>query len=202
MKKIKAIIFNIGGVLAFENRENKYNELSLKFGFDLDEFETIRKEKVQEFAKGLLTEDEYLDFFSKRFNLNLDEFKREWIRASKNNYSLNKELATLIKKLRTNYLLGTLTNIIPLHNKEREESGIYNLFQFNLLSFEQKMIKPNKEFYNLIFEKTALKPEEILFIDDYEPYLKPAKELGMKIILFTNNNNLLKDLKKFNIDIN
>ena len=46
-----------------------------------------------------------------------------------------------------------------------------------------------------------LKPEECIFIDDLKETLKPARKLGMKTILFRNNKQLVRDLRKFNIKI-
>ena len=197
--KIKSIFFDIGGVLAIEDRKKQYSELSKIMGFNLDEFEKLRSEKVELFSRGKISEEEYLSYFSKRFNLNYEKLRNNWVNLAKKYYKLNQEVYETIRKLSKRYLLGTLTNIIPIHNKIRKEEDPYKFFKIKLLSFEQGYRKPDKEFYNLILEKTKLKANEIVFIDDHEPYLEPARMLGMKTILFKNNKNLTKELKDLGV---
>lgn len=196
---IKAIVFDIGGVVAKENRESQYSELCKKFNISLEEFQKIRKEKVDLFSRGKITEEEYLGYFCKKFGLSLDAFKKEWIKLAKENYSLNKEVEKIIINLKKNYFLAVLSNIIPLHNNVRKEEDPYKHFRLKLLSFEQGFRKPDVEFYKLLLEKITFNPEEIIFIDDSEEYLFPAKKLGIKTILFKNAEQLKRDLIKIGV---
>jgi HAD superfamily hydrolase (TIGR01509 family) len=61
------------------------------------------------------------------------------------------------------------------------------------------MKKPHKKFYQLLFKKSQLKPEELVFIDDSEPNIIAAKKLKMNVILFQNARQLKKDLKKIGV---
>lgn len=198
---IKAIFFDIGGVLAKEDRNKQYFQLAKIMDFDINEFQKLRKSKVDLFAEGKISEKQYLQFFSDAFGIDIKKLKTNWVKLAKKYYKIDKSVQKTIQKLKKNYTLGTLTNIIPLHHKVRKIDNPYRYFKIKLLSFEQGYRKPNILFYRLILKKTKLKPQEIVFIDDYKPYLEPAKKLGMKTILFQNNKNLVRDLRKFEIKI-
>jgi len=63
-------------------------------------------------------------------------------------------------------------------------------------------IEPDKEIYDLAFSKLQnILPQEILFIDDKEKSLIPAREAGWNAILFDSYEQLIKDLKNLSIDI-
>jgi len=198
---IKAIFFDIGGVLAIENRSKQYDDLSNIMNFNLNEFQNIRNDKVKLFSEGKISERMYLNIFAKHFNLDINKLRYEWVRLAKKNYRINKKVENTIKKLGKNYILGTLTNIIPLHHNVRKLDDPYKYFKINLLSFEQGLSKPDINFYKLITKISKLKPEEIIFVDDYEYYLEPAKKLGMKTILFTDNKDLVNSLRKLGVKI-
>lgn len=198
---IKAIFFDIGGVLAKEDRNKQYSQLAKIMSFDINEFQKIKKSKIDLFSEGKISEKQYLQFFSNAFEIDIKKLKVNWIRLAKKYYKIDKSVQRTIQKLKKNYTLGTLTNITPLHHKARKTDNPYRYFKIKLISFEQGYRKPNILFYKLILKKTKLKPQEIIFVDDYEPYLEPAEKLGMKTILFQNNKYLVRDLRKLGVKI-
>ncbi|MBI2629592.1 HAD-IA family hydrolase [Candidatus Pacearchaeota archaeon] len=199
--EIKSIFFDIGGVLVKEDRKKQYAQLAKIMHFNLKEFQKLRKSRVKLFAEGKTSEKQYLQLFSNAFEIDIKKLKYNWISLAKKYYKINKPVEKTIQKLKNSYILGTLTNIIPLHHKVRKTDNPYKYFKINILSFEQGYSKPDIKFYKLILKKTGLKPKEIIFIDDYSPYLKPAKKLSMKTILFKNNKNLVRDLRKLEVKI-
>ena len=68
-----------------------------------------------------------------------------------------------------------------------------------LVSCDVGMRKPNPKIYKMLVKKAGLKSNEILFIDNRDWNLKPARKLGMKTILFKNNNQCIRDLKKLGL---
>lgn len=55
-----------------------------------------------------------------------------------------------------------------------------------VLSYEEKMIKPDPAVYRLILERYGLSAEECIFIDDIENNVNAAKALGINGIVFQN----------------
>lgn len=72
-------------------------------------------------------------------------------------------------------------------------------FDGRVVSGEEKMRKPSKEFYQRLLDRYNLKPDEVLFIDDNLRNIKAAQEMGMKTLLFKNSEQLKKDLAEMKI---
>ena len=55
-----------------------------------------------------------------------------------------------------------------------------------ILSYEEKLIKPDPAIYRLLLERYSLKADECIFIDDLENNVNAARKLGMHGIVFQN----------------
>lgn len=200
-EKIKAVVFDVGGVLYSERSEDLYPELAKIMGCDLNKFYISRRKYNKNAQVSKISTTEYLKKIAKDMKIKeFKKFKENWIKlrlkALKKDFGVEK----IIIGLKKDYIVGTLTNITPLHHKIRLKKKVYKHFKIKLISCKERIRKPEIKFYKLLLNKTKLKPEEILFIDDEKEYLKPAKKLGMKIILFKNSNQLINDLKKFGVE--
>ena len=67
---------------------------------------------------------------------------------------------------------------------------------------EEKLLKPQKEIYERLFEKFNIKPEESYFIDDLQLNIDGAAACGMKGYCFADGNveKLQKALESLNKD--
>ena len=78
---------------------------------------------------------------------------------------------------------------------------VRDIFDVIVTSYGEKIAKPNKEIYLRVTQKLGVLPEECVFIDDFKRNIIPAKELGIKTILFRNFKQLKEDLSKLGIKI-
>jgi putative hydrolase of the HAD superfamily len=106
----------------------------------------------------------------------------------------------LVKKLKKKYRVALLTNC----GKEwldfkLNKSGLSNVFDLVVSSCHSGLSKPDKRIYRILIKKLGLYPAECVFIDNKEPYLAPAKELGMHTIHFKSQKQLEGELRKMNI---
>ncbi len=56
-------------------------------------------------------------------------------------------------------------------------------FHGAFLSYEVKLLKPEKEIFELMVKQTGMVPEKSLFIDDSEKNIAAARELGFQVYL-------------------
>ena len=74
-----------------------------------------------------------------------------------------------------------------------------------VVSYEYKLVKPDEEFFKVLFNKFNLNPEECFFVDDKEKNINAGKKLGMNghVLDYENNgvNKLIDDLKLNGVDI-
>ena len=68
-----------------------------------------------------------------------------------------------------------------------------------ILSYREKLIKPNPQIYETLIERYSLVPEKCVFLDDTEKNLKEAEKFGIHTILFTSREKALKELRELGV---
>ena len=72
-------------------------------------------------------------------------------------------------------------------------------FDGRVVSGEEKMRKPDPEFYHVLLKRFNVTPEHALFIDDNLRNVKAAKEIGINSIHFTSPHQLKDELLMLNL---
>jgi epoxide hydrolase-like predicted phosphatase len=108
-------------------------------------------------------------------------------------------IVKLIKSLRKKVKVGVLTNSIQPNADRHKRLGHYDYFDYQILSHEMKIRKPNKGIFLCALKKARVQPNEVLFVDDSQENITAAKKIGINTILFTSTRNLIKQLKRFNL---
>ena len=116
----------------------------------------------------------------------------------------NEEVIELIKKLRENgYKIYVLSNNNHETYKYLLTTKLKDLIDDWIVSCEYHIGKPMPEFYNVLFTKCNIKPEESFFIDDRENNIEAGELLGMKGHIFNYKEDgidkLIEDLRKNNV---
>ena len=96
-----------------------------------------------------------------------------------------KEIQKALLDLRSKYKLGLLTNTdIFSISFVRSKFNIENYFDQVIMSYDVGVVKPDKEFFQLLLNKLGVEPGECLMVgDNLYNDIVPAKELGMKTLL-------------------
>jgi putative hydrolase of the HAD superfamily len=107
----------------------------------------------------------------------------------------------ILKPLKKNgYKLFILSNFIEEAFKHViEQYDFFSQFDGRVISYEEKVIKPEKAIYDILVNRYNLIPQECVFLDDHSSFLKPAKQLGMATILVHQNTDLKEEFRKINI---
>ncbi|TKJ27350.1 MAG: hypothetical protein CEE42_02910 [Promethearchaeota archaeon Loki_b31] len=200
---IKNIIFDLGNVLL----RFKPEEFLLQFTSD--------KEYIKQFVPKITRSKLWLDLDRGLESLENAEIifiskypeEKELISLFFNHWM---EMLTPIEE-NINILLdlsksGYKTYILSNYIKEafifvKEKFDFFTIFDGQIISGEEKVIKPDKVIYESLLRRYQLIPEESLFIDDILFFLKPAKKLGISTIWNRPHTDLRKELKKFNVVI-
>lgn len=102
-------------------------------------------------------------------------------------------LAAQLKK--RGFRLAILSNVIMPVGVVLKRLHVYSGFEPVVLSYEEKIKKPNIEIYKRTVEKLGVRPEEIVFIDNLQSNLVPAQELGMHTIHAKRTTQAVANLK-------
>lgn len=109
----------------------------------------------------------------------------------------HRKVRRLAKDLRKNGIkTGILSNIFFGAAWLINITGGYRGFDPLILSFKEKISKPNAKIYDIAIERLGFKPSEVLFIDNLETNIKAAQQAGMKTVLAKSSDQVVADVKK------
>lgn len=187
---IKAVLFDYGGVLSPGGKTVKglYSKL-----LEIPEDEVDVEEFHNELRRGGISTQDFLKKLGEAHGKTLSEDK--FIEFS-DIFSKNEAVYYLAKQLRDKGIkTGILSNMYGVSADKLLKDGYYQDFDPIVLSNREGLAKPDTEFYLLAIKRTGCKPEEILFIDDQEKCLSPAKALGLHTIKADSEAQIVEDTK-------
>ena len=199
MADIKAIIFDAGGVYLqgnFTDFVNKcYKVLGINKTFSTKE-EIVFDEELNLGRVG--AEDCFRRYFWVPIN---DSQMEEILRLWKSTWILTPEMKDFVRRLENDYILAILSNSDYIYHQEYLRKGWFDPFNYLVLSHITGILKPDKRIYELALERLGIPAEECIFIDDQEKNLVPAREFGMKTILYKNLEQLDNELERMDVRI-
>jgi len=196
---IKGIVFDYGGVISIKGSFHQFTEtFGPKYGKDAEELHDVIRESWDKARIGKISSEEFWKNVADYLNIAKEKLRSDCI----NFFGINEEVVALIKQLKSDYKIGILSNQIKDWLEEILETTNLNKYVDVMIgSYDAKKAKPDLELFKELLEKMKLHPEEIIFIDDQEKNIPPAKELGINMILFKNNEQLKSELKKLDIKV-
>lgn len=199
---IKAILLDIGGVLYLGKNEDFYSKLDecfhLKKGFMEDFFGQYQDALLV----GKISSSKFFGMVNNALATkhSQKEIKTAVEKAWFATMVMNKDLERTVQKLRTKYKIGCLSNATKFDVEMDKITGIKRLFDVYLNSCDTGITKSDIDFYKIALRKLKCKPEECLYVDDREKYVKISSQLGMKSILFVGNKELFREWKELGIE--
>jgi epoxide hydrolase-like predicted phosphatase len=211
MYKVKAIIFDIGGVLELAKNKKTNNEnhnlsihenIAKKFRISVDQWFDAFEKPWSQSVQGRISEHEVIFILSKNLKTTPAKLKKIVINAYKNHFKSNEELYKLAFKLKEKgYKIGILSDQWALSKEAVVKQEYMKKFDKVVISCDAGMRKPEINIYKKILTELNIKPEEAVFIDNQIWNIEPAKQLGMKTILFENNEQTINELKDYGVKI-
>ena len=115
---------------------------------------------------------------------------------------INNELLDLIVNLKKKYKTGLLTNYSDVWMKELiSKYELDKYFDSKVISSLHKVIKPEKQIYQISLDMLKIKSEEAIFFDDRQTNIDGGEKVGIKSFLFTTNQKLREDLISCGINL-
>lgn len=189
---IKAIIFDVGGVLVRTANRSRRDALEQRLGLQPGESEIIvfNGEMGLKAQQGAITTLELWQWIQQHLHLTDEEFL-----AFRQDFwggdQLDTELVDLIRRLKTRYQTAIISNAADnLHQTLTIDYPMADAFDLIVGSAYEKIMKPDR----LIFERTLARlgrqPEEAVFIDDFVHNIEGARAAGLHAIHFTPQTDL------------
>lgn len=177
---IKNIIFDMGGVLIDYNPEKALYSLFDKATADILLKEIFRNPVWSDKDRGIIFPDEIMRI--KKDSIPAEVYEKVCGMVD-NFYPYMppfEKMYGLVKALKENgYGIYLLSNASSDFHERRSGIPALSLFDGVIISADYKLLKPEKEIYEALYEKFSLNPEECYFIDDVQANIDGAKATGM-----------------------
>lgn len=180
---VQAVVFDIGNVLLkFDyyiaaRRLAERNKLS-----ELPAREPIVEVK-QRYEGGQISRWEFLASVMPAFRDPgpPEEFVAIW----QDIFEPNTPMVDFARSLHGRIPLYLLSNIGCIHREFIfERYPFFGLFQGGVYSYEEKSLKPERRIFEVAIQRYALDPSRTLYIDDLEPNIAQAQDLGFFAIQY------------------
>jgi epoxide hydrolase-like predicted phosphatase len=195
-KMIKAIIFDMGGVLLRTIDPTPRESMARRFGITRNELEryVFRGPTSLQSEVGLVSDIYHWQTVLKHFKqkeANPLEIYKEYFSGD----AINQELLSYAESLKPEYEIGLLSNAwVDSRNKLGLLFHFIDIFDIALFSAEEKVRKPEEEFFRLMLNKLKVRPDESIFIDDFVENIEGANKIGMNTILFKNTHDTIQQI--------
>lgn len=200
---IKNIIFDIGNVLV----AYRWREYFAEFGYSQEIYDRLAKattlnEAWNEYDRGLWTEEEVLQGFI-RNDPEIEPQIRETLTNLKGLLIMYDYAVDWVRELKEKgYGVYYLSNYsLPACRDCAEELAFIPYMDGGIFSFEDHVIKPEPEIYQLLLERYGLKAEECVFLDDTEKNIKGALAAGMHGIIFKSKAQAEEELRNMGVEV-
>lgn len=193
---ITTVIFDIGNVLTDFCWEEYYRS----FGYSDEIFErlanaTVKSQIWHEFDRGEMSDDQILEAFIQN-DQGIEDELREVFRDTHGIVTKREYAIDWIKELKSKgYRVLVLSNFSEKAAKECSDALAFLPYtDGGILSYQDKLIKPDPAIYQLLIDRYSLVPEECVFLDDLKRNTEAAEKFGMHTICFTTKEKAEEEL--------
>jgi putative hydrolase of the HAD superfamily len=181
---IKTVVVDLGGVLFAEGKSVAMKRLAELHSYDPRRVgDILSSPESIALRQGLLSDGEFWKWAGEQLPPDYDTalIREEWY----NGYVLDQDILDLITRLKGKYKIIAFSGNIRSRVEFLEKKYHFrHLFDGEVYSFDHRLTKPDERFVKIMVEKAEAKPEEILYLEDNEAYARPAKELGVQVVIY------------------
>ena len=200
---IQALVFDLGGVLFAEGKSVTVERLANEHGYKREIISgLLSSDRAVELRKGLISDEQFWGWAQQQIPARYDAslIKQAWY----DGYVLDEDIRALIQSLRGQYKIIAFSGNIKSRVRYLEEKYRFrHLFDLEIYSFDYHVTKPDKRFVEIMIEKAGCRAEQVAYIDDNERYAKPARELGVQVLIYKRGElvKLKADLQRLGIRV-
>lgn len=195
---IRAIIFDLGGVIVRTEDESPRQQLAQRLGLGLDELCRLifENESAALATVGEITAGDHWETVRAALHLNPAAFAPlpgEFFAGDRVDYGL----VEYLRRLRPAYKTGLLSNAWDnLRRVLIDDWMIADAFDEIVISAEVRMAKPDARIYRLAVQRLMVEPHQAVFVDDVRSNVEAARSAGLAGIHFHTTQQTLEELEE------
>lgn len=193
---IRAVFFDLGGVIVRTEYQAPRQKLAEEFGMDYDDIAKIvfDSPSAVRASVGELTEEEHWHSVMKILKRPVDDYKRiqhEFFGGDVVDYNF----VNFIRSLRPRYKVGAISNAWSGLRGYMERDKFADAFDVIICSAEVGAAKPGPKIFQIALEQLQVSPSEAVFVDDVIENVEACKKIGMWGIHFQGPDLAIKQVK-------
>jgi epoxide hydrolase-like predicted phosphatase len=184
---IRAVIFDLGGVILRTEDAQPRLELASRLGLTRQELENavFNHPASQQAERGLITSEQAWKTVTQAIGVPASEiaaFREQFFAGDRVDFAL----VGFIQKLRPNFTTALLSNtwITDMTAFLSDDLQIMDTFDVVISSAKSRLAKPDPAIFRLVLEAVQAAPDEAVFVDDFEKNITAAAMLGIQTVLF------------------
>ncbi|MEI7846215.1 MAG: HAD family phosphatase [Chloroflexota bacterium] len=194
---IKAIYFDLGGVILRTEDKTPRAILGSEFGMSYEEIDRfVFESKTSALASiGKVTEEEHWLDVTRRLNLPETEMPR--IRtAFFSGDRVDQDIIDLLRSLRKTHKTGLISNAWDDLRRWIISQEFDDAFDFITISAEFGIAKPDARIYQYALENLGVEAQQAIFVDDVEKNISACEVMGMHGVHFRSTQQAMADIRQ------
>ena len=195
--RIKAVIFDMGGVLLRTVEPKPREELAATFGVTRDELEAFvfNSDSSHQSEIGEISDKDHW----KKVFLHFGQSFNDYIKVYDQYFAgdaIDEKLLSFAESLKPEFKLGLLSNAwVNARPLISARFSFIDAFDVSIFSYEVGIRKPDRKIYQTIVDKMNVSASEALFIDDMPVNVAGAKATGLQSLLFEGREETVAKIK-------
>ncbi len=198
--KTRIVYFDYGNVICIDPDPHFFSYVSDQISQSIERIREVFSQKFSPFVAGTISDEDFFKFLAENLKTNAKAVSSWFSTVYPPLLKPKPEILAVVEKVNKKGIrVGVLSNIASPLLQIRHENGYYSHFSPLILSAAVNLCKPQKEIYQLALKKAGIKAEDansVVFVDDKEKYLEPARQLGFRTVHFNNANESASDLER------
>lgn len=193
---IKAVIFDLGGVIVRTEHYAPRQALANDLGLNLDALEELvfTGESGDHAQLGQITAEEHFENIRRQLGLppaRMQSFQDSFWAGD----VLDWDLVNYIRSLHPRYRTALLSNAFStLRSLITDVWKFADAFDAMVISAEVGLMKPDERIYRLALERLEVLPGEAVFVDDIGRNIDGARRAGLNAIRFKERQQVYREL--------
>jgi epoxide hydrolase-like predicted phosphatase len=193
---IKAVVWDLGGVLARTLDRAPRTELARSLGMTYSELDeaVFNSPSARQATLGKISVEEHWANVYRNLNWPVEQqdvFQKLFWGGDR----LDQDLVAYIRRLKPVFKTGLLSNNWPnLRHLIENRWQINDAFDELVISAEVGLKKPEQPIYDLTLQRLGVRPEQAVFVDDFIENIHAAQQFGWQAVHFRSPEKALAEL--------
>jgi epoxide hydrolase-like predicted phosphatase len=194
---IRAVFFDLGGVILRTEYQAPRQHLAEKLGMEYDDLVKVvfDSESGYKASIGAITPDEHWAAVIKRLKRpasELEAIRHEFFAGD----IIDRTLLEFLRSLRGTYKTGLISNAWGDLRDYIVREKFDDAFDHMIISAEVGAVKPEAKIYQIALEQAGIQANEAVFVDDFAVNIEGCEKVGMQGIYFEDSESTLQQLKE------